>query len=364
MFRIESTPVPHRAPQSKPAQTQTQTHATPPQPQLSPEQAAAQLGVHTIGELELMADDLSSVLAQMRRRSEAERRSNRSTHPFASILEGEPEGKVDSLTVIARSSDVSKQGFLDLARTLFPDDSDLVLVLRELIRRRKIRKTGSVDVINLEEILEQVWNEADPKQCKAGLNVALKATLFSRTMEVSAQALRQSYRDFIVSEDGVLPQYELWVSQFGADRRSQIVDYMECAMLVDIQSHDPSCSKLEFGSLLGQVLTLKKLHASDLAFLQVFMKTSQNYALLEPVVLQTWLDCLQRPFQIKKEIDKHHLCNMAQTLMLPVDQLRQKLLTAISKIDGDLFMDRDIRHVLMDALLAFDPGRPVLKSPE
>lgn len=348
MQKINSAPI-----QRPPAQWR-QTPAAAAQPPQSSETQAAELGIRTLADLELMSDDLASVLVQLRRRSEAEKRSNRATNPYAWILEEDSQEKVNSLHHIGQTTDLLAGNFLETARSLFPDDSDLVLVLRELIRRKRLRKTSGIDSLQLEEMLESVIREGNPKMCKAGINVGLKATLYSSRMEVSAKALRQSYRDFLVSDEGELPQYEQWVEQYGPGRRVQVADFIETALLHDMQSHDPSCSKPEFGMLLGQMVTLKKLQASDHAFVQSFLRSNANFLLIEPALLTAWFECLQNPFQLKREIDHARLANLSRTLILPVPALRQRLLNAIRLIDAELFLDADIRQVLLDALLDFD----------
>ena len=295
-----------------------------------------------------LADDMSAVVAQFRRRADAEKRAASATDPFERILEEESEPKVDKLTVIARSHEISKQNFLGFARSLFPDESDFILVLRELIKRRK---AGSVSTVDFEELLEEVWENSNRKLCQAGLNVGLKARLYSKKMNVSPKALRNTYREFLISDDGELFQYEQWIEQYGANRRGMVAEFIETSLLRDIQSHDPSCSRLEFGSLLNHVVTLKKLQASDMTFLNVFFRGNLNFLLLENELLACWLDCLQRPFKIKKEIEKNSLSNLAHTFFLSPEDVRQKLLTAIRQLDADLFLDGEIKQILLDTLL-------------
>jgi len=315
-------------------------------------QTPAENTVVTYSEIVSMAGDMSEVLAQFQRRARAEKSSSRATDPFERILEEESEPKTDSLYVIAKAPDISKQGFLDFARSLFPDASDFVLVLRELIRRRR---ASGVAAAQFEEMLEEVWQNTDPKLCQAGLNVGLKARLYSKKMEVSPQTLRDTYREFLISDEGELFQYENWIEQYGSRRRNLVTEFVETSLLHDIQSHDPSCSRLEFGALLGHVVKLKKLQAADLGFLQVFLRGNPNALLLEDILLQCWFDCLQRPFNIKKEIETNHLRNLAKSLHLPEGKLQQKLLLAIRQLDDDFFLENEIKQILIDSLLNFQP---------
>jgi len=312
-------------------------------------------GQPSYSDLYSIADDMSAVMAQFRRRADAQRRGSSATDPFERILEEDSQEKVNGLHVITKSPEVSKSAFLSLARAMFPDDSDMVLVLRELIKRRK---AGKLDTVAFEELLEEVWEQSNPKACQAGLNIGLKAKLFSKKMQVSPKALRNTYREFLESDDPEIFQYEQWVDQYGVDRRDMVADFVETSLLHDIQSHDPSCSRAEFGNLLNHVVTMKKLQSSDTAFLQEFLRGNLKLVLIEKDLLNCWFDILQRPFKIKKEIEKHHLDNLSHQLFLSKDVLQQKLLTAVRELDGDLFLDPELKQILIEALIYFPHGKP------
>lgn len=307
-------------------------------------------GIPDYGDLYQLADDISAVLAQFRRRNDAEKRSLSSSDPFERILEEESEPKVDSLHVIAQTSAMSKDVFYNFARSMFPDDSDLVMVLRELIKRRKL---AGLDTVIFEELLEEVWEKSNKKYCQAGLNIGLKARLYSKKMDVSAKALRDTYRDFLSNDEEEVFQYQQWVEQYGADRRRKVAEFIEISLMHDIKSHDPSCSRLEFGNLLGHIVNLKKLQASDMVFIKVFFRQNLHIALLENELLACWFDCLQNPFKIKNEIEKNKLTNLAKSFFLLPEEVRQKLLAAIKLIDIDLFFEPEIKQILIDALLIF-----------
>ena len=330
-----------------------------------------------------LADDLSAVAAQLRRRNDVEKRSPNSGDPFDRILEEDAELKVEHLLFISHAPEITPQELLSQARSMFPDDSDLILVLREIIKRRKVRNE-STDV--LEEVMQQVWAETNVKHCKAGLNVGLKAQMFASKMAVTAWALRDTYREFLESGDGKISQYEQWVEQFGTVRRYLVAQFIETALLNDIQSHDPSCSRAEFGALLGHLVNFKKLLASDKAFMDVFFKDAPrgnirrkekqqdgqgrdqnkgsqhgsdqeqegNQTTPEIEALVCWFDCLQRPFKIQREIEKNQLAQLTESLGLDRPVLQQKLLRAIKSLDGDLFFDAEAKNILMESLLKMD----------
>jgi len=336
---------------------------------------AAQEQSHTYFDLINIADDLAAIAAQLRRRNDVEKKSPNSSDPFDRILEDDAEPKVEHLLFVAHASDITPQELLLQARSMFPDDSDLILVLREIIKRRKLRNEPT-DV--LEEVMQQVWAETNEKHCKAGMNVGLKAQLFAKKMAVTPWALRDTYREFLSSGDGEISQYEHWVEQYGNVRRHLVAEFIETALLHDIQSHDPSCSRTEFGALLNHVVTFKKLRASDKAFMQVFLKglkrgnerakekqqqhdrekvtqqESDQEVVPDIEVLACWFDCLQRPFKIQREIERNQLAELVERFSLSKPVLQQKLLRAIKLLDGDLFFDAEAKEILIEALLNMD----------
>jgi len=335
---------------------------------------AAQEQTHTYFDLVNIADDLAAIAAQLRRRNDVEKKSPNSSDPFDRILEDDAEPKVEHLLFIAHAGELTPQELLLQARGMFPDDSDLILVLREIIKRRKLRNEET-DV--LEEVMQLVWAGANEKHCKAGMNVGLKAQLFAKKMAVTPWALRDTYREFLSSGDGEISQYEHWVEQYGNVRRHLVAEFIETSLLHDIQSHDPSCSRAEFGGLLNHIVTFKKLRASDKAFMQVFLKglkrgndrekgkqhkrdqkdhprDSDQEVVPDIEVLACWFDCLQRPFKIQKEIERNQLAQLVERFNLSKPVLQQKLLRAIKLLDGDLFFDAEAKQILIEALLDLD----------
>ena len=294
------------------------------------------------------SDDMAMLLAQFRRRAMADK-NNSKVDPFERILEEQSEPKVDQLLVIARSAELSPGVFLVYARAMFPDDSDLVLVLREMIRRRKLEKA---DTSMLEEVLQQIWDGSNQKQCKAGVNVGLKTRIFSKKLAVSAWALRDSYRQFLESQGSELDEYGNWVTDYGNERRTIVGEFIQTALLHDIQSHDPSCSLQEFGNLLNRVVNLKKIQASDMTFQQIFLRAGTPVP--DNELLTCWFDCLQRPFEIQQEIERYKLANLVKRLGLTPSKLQQTLLRAIQQIDNDLFFDDAVKHILIESLLNLD----------
>ena len=208
-------------------------------------------------------DEMSAALTQFRNRRDYDKKLGHLADSFERVLDEEAQPKAQQIVHVAKSHGVSAEELLRQVRSLFPDDSDLVLVLRELLRRRQL---DEVVRKRLQALLKQVEEQAEPKPLKAGINCALKARLFGKALSLSPGLLRASYRQFLESEAAEAEIYADWVGSYGYQRRAVVLDFIEGALLADIDSLDASCSRLEFGNLLGRLGQLKLLRSADALF--------------------------------------------------------------------------------------------------
>jgi type III secretion protein W len=236
-----------------------------PQPQVNADNELDDSGTAAIAHrLVQISDEMSAALAQFRGRRLFELKSDASTDSFERVLEDDTLPKAKQVLNLARLTDKPVTWLLQMARGLFPDDSDLALVLRELLRRKKLEKATRQ---RLETLLQTVVAQASPKRLNAGINTALKARMFGASMDVRASLLRETYRDFLESEGGPLDCYQDWIALYGPSQRMNVLAFIEAALLTDISAQDPSCSRAEFGNLLGRVTDLKRLRCADELFI-------------------------------------------------------------------------------------------------
>lgn len=211
-------------------------------------------------------DEMTAALTQFRNRRDYEKKSPIIEESFERVLDEDAIPKTQQILKIVSDMD----GFLshDLlrqARALFPDDSDLVLVLREMLRRYKF---DEVKRRRIQEALLQIEEQANPRALRAGINCALKAKLFGKMLSLSPSLLRASYRNFLENNAGEMAIYEEWIASYGYQKRSFILDFVETALLTDVDAQDPSCSSLEFGHLLSKLTQLKVLRSADITFIK------------------------------------------------------------------------------------------------
>lgn len=217
------------------------------------------------------ADDMSAVAGRFRQRREYEKKSSAMEESsFERVLDDDAQPKVSKLIQALNGKEgAAIMRFLQQARALFPDESDLVMVLRELLYRRNL---DEIRRKRLKALLSQVEKEADPKRLKAGINVALKARLLGSTLKMTPTLLRESYRSFLANDDTDLMQYQTWISTYGVENRGILTTFMEDALLADIDAADPSCSHSEFFFLQERIKQIKRIRSSDILFVQGLLK--------------------------------------------------------------------------------------------
>jgi len=207
----------------------------------------------------------ASLRSQFRRRADVGDKIENPSEGFERVLEEDAIPRAMQIRAMAGEAGRSAEWLLQQARQRFSDPSDLVLVLRELLRRQDMPVATRQ---RLETMLAQVQSQAPAKRLKAGINCALKARLFGRRMALRAGLLRESYRSFLEGEDDPGSSYEDWIALYGYEHRSPVLDFIEAALLTDIDALDPSCSRREFGELLRRLGDLKCLRSADALFIQ------------------------------------------------------------------------------------------------
>lgn len=242
-------------------------------------------------------DEMSAAMTQFRNRRDLEKKSDQLSGSFERVLEEDTLPKVKEIIQLARIQKLSPEELLKLSRALFPDDSDLALVLRELLRRMKL---AEVVTKRIQFLLKEVESQSDPKVLKAGINCALKARLFGKALELRPGLLRASYRQFLSSEEPEIEVYADWIGNYGYQRRALVLDFIESALVTDINSLDASCSRMEFGYLLGRLSQLKLLRSADMLFVNRLLANTivQTFNKNEGDWLLLMLSLLQQPSEL------------------------------------------------------------------
>lgn len=241
----------------------------------------------------------ASLRSQFRRRGDFGNKFEGLAESFERVLEDDVVPKARQVMSLAKLGDRSIEWLLAQARGMFPDDSDLVLVLRELLRAKSMAEATRK---RLETMLQEVLNQSPPKRLKAGINSALKAKMFGTALALRAALLRDTYRSFLESEGGATTSYEDWIAIYGYQHRSSVLEFIEASLLTDIDAQDPSCSREEFGQLLRKLGDLKRLRSVDAIFIPRLLGDPlvRQHNASEPDWLVFMLGLLQFPDELEQ----------------------------------------------------------------
>lgn len=278
-----------------------------------------------------ISDEMSAALAQFRGRRHFELKSDTLTDNFERVLDDDTVPKAQQILSLARLTDKPVAWLLQMARKLFADDSDLALVLRELLRRKKLQPATRQ---RLETLLQTVVAQASPKRMNAGINAALKARMFGKSMAVRAGLLRETYRDFLESDEGPVSCYQDWIALYGPTQRMNVLAFIEAALLTDISAQDPSCSRSEFGQLLARVTDLKRLRSADELFI--------GQLLADALICQhncdetDWLVFLLGVLAYPDELDQLLLGALGEPLLLSPHRERSTVLQKVRRLSLQL----------------------------
>lgn len=296
-------------------------------------------------------DEMSAAMAQFRHRRDYEKKADSLADSFERVLDDGAQPKAQRILQIIRSQSISAEKLLSYIREFFPDDSDLVLVLRELLKRHA---TDPMEGKRLSSVLQEAEAQIEPRQLNAGINCALKARLFGKALKLRPGLLRATYRQFIQSNESESELYADWISSYGYRRRHAILDYIEEALLADINSQLASSSCSEFGYLLCRLSQIKRLRSADILFVRnlVDCLPGSQFADDEALWVLLMLSLLQNP----RDVDDILMDTVRPKMMLLNTRERsiflQGLYMACKSIPASLF-DGEQNVVLLEHLNTF-----------
>ncbi|HEY0210485.1 type III secretion system gatekeeper subunit SctW [Acerihabitans sp.] len=274
----------------------------------------------------------SSAAAQFASRRQYEKYERDTEMNFARILDDDVVPKVDQLLRMLKDGNLfQKNLFLQYARSLFPDDSDLVMVLRELLRRRRLDETVGKA---LSELLADVEAQADSRLLNAGINCALKARLFGQAhLELNPAMLRGSYRLFLQQDRRALEDYQEWIACYGHRYRSVITAFIEAALMADVYAVTPSSPSV-YGDFIGKLCQLRLIRSGDDLFMKKLLSNKLIVGLNKSE--QDWLIFLFLLLQFPEDIDEHLHHLMGSSFLLLDHHERSAILQQLFRLCKEL----------------------------
>ncbi len=300
--------------------------------------------------LAMLSDEMSLAMTQFGLRRQSIKREQDAAESFEHILEDDVVPKVDMLLKLSATRKLSLESLLQQARAAFPDESDLVMVLRELLRRRQLTELVKQQ---LQALLKLVELQAAPRELKAGINCGLKARLFGlQSMQMKPALLRLSYRQFLKNERHEVKEYQDWITCYGYLHRARVLEFIEAALVADMLSQDPSCSRGEFGTLITKLGQLKRLRSGDYLFINTLLSPPRQVSIQKSE--KEWLILFMSILECPELIALHLQDNLGELFLMGGYSERASLLGVIYKacksLPNELFIDPASAPLLLTEL--------------
>ena len=213
-------------------------------------------------------DEMSAALTQFMKKKIYEEQLANFLDGEEYVLEDQPIEKTDKVMEALKAATTHDYEVYSFAKKLFPDESDLVVVLRAILRKKQISENVR---LNAEALLRKVNQETTKKFINSGINSALKAKLFGQALSLNPKLLRTSYRQFLMAEDDAVDTYVEWIGSYGYQNRMLVTKFIKETLFSDINALDASCSSLEFGMFLNKLSQLLSLQSAEALFLKTLM---------------------------------------------------------------------------------------------
>ncbi|WP_312625839.1 type III secretion system gatekeeper subunit SctW [Scandinavium sp.] len=214
-------------------------------------------------EMSNAAEEMADILSAFGRFSKAGRKNDNADNDFvSSMLEDQGDEKLDTLIrQVAKLRDMNN--LINFARQLFPNDSDLMLALREMLLSRQL---SELQKKKIKEAIADLEKFGDRKKMQSGMNVGRLAKRFSEGAEgkpLSAKDLRNSYLSFLEMEVPAGFIYKEWIDIYGYANRTRLLAFTLSALIADMKANEPGIHSSEFGPLSSKLSDARVLNTLD-----------------------------------------------------------------------------------------------------
>lgn len=230
------------------------------------------LSINLQQELNDAAEEMADVLSLSSRRFSkiAKKNDNSDNDGAPTILEDNVDGKFNYLVKqIPRLRNVND--ILSFARSMFPNDSDLVIVLRELLHSRRL---STLQKEKVKEVINDLDKFGDRQKIQSGINIGKIAKKFSGEQDgrrISPADLRNAYLLFL--ELNHIPAtyiFQGWIEEYGVSNRKRLLTFTLSALVADMKANEPGIHFSEFGPLSSKLSDARILHSLDESVIKSF----------------------------------------------------------------------------------------------
>ncbi|VVD77396.1 type III secretion system gatekeeper subunit SctW [Pandoraea anhela] len=299
------------------------------------------------------SDEMSSAMAQFRLRANRQEENRGMAQSYDYILEEDAPNKIRE---ILGASWVTPEELTRLLRRAFDDVSDRWLALQAIATQRASLRVDQQLVLEAVIAEAQAAPPEEIRERKAGVHCAIKARLVGHHMalDFAPNMLRAAYRSFLTTESSDIEIYQTWISGFGAERREQVLVFMEGAIVDDMRAEDPSSTPPQFASSLARLGTLRRLRACERSFV---LRVSGS-ALAAPFNAneKDWLHFLLAVLTDPMALDESLRYTMGVNALLHDNRdharLINLLLFACHQLPGEPLQTQENRDLLLEGLQA------------
>lgn len=232
------------------------------------------------------AEEFADVLSTFGRFSRMGRRNDNVENDFlSSMLEEKADEKHDTLIKQVSKLLLNSDALLKYGRSLFPNDSDLMLALRELMLSRQL---SALQKKKIKEAIVDLEKFADCSKMRSGMNIGRLAKRFSEMdgqQRMSARELRACYLRFLELDLPGSFIYQDWIEQYGCHNRKRLLAFTMNALIADMKSTEPGIHFDEFGPLSDRLSDARTIHTLDLLLNEQFSALSFRESLKNEIKL-------------------------------------------------------------------------------
>lgn len=221
-------------------------------------------------EMNFATEEMADLISSFGRFSKLGRRNDSTENDYSSsMLEDKADEK---LGVIVKNINKLQNltNLLNFSRSLFPNDSDLMLALRELLLSRQL---SELQKKKIKEAILDLEKFCDSKKMHSGINIGHLAKRFSHNQNaklLSAKDLRNSYLRFLELDIPASFIYQDWIEEFGCHNRTRLLSFTLAALVADMKANVPGIHFAEFGSLSAKLSDARILHTLDGSLIESF----------------------------------------------------------------------------------------------
>ncbi|MFB6324911.1 type III secretion system gatekeeper subunit SctW [Pantoea deleyi] len=310
-------------------------------------------------EMNNAAEEMADLLSAFGRFSKAGRKNDSADNDFvSSMLEDLADEKLNTLIKhVARLSDFNN--LLNFARQLFPDDSDLMLALREMLLSRQL---SELQKKKIKEAIADLEKFADTKKMQSGMNVGRLAKRFSDgsgDRPLSAKDLRNSYLNFLELEIPAGFIYKDWIDVYGYQNRTRLLVFTLSALVADMKANEPGIHTSEFGPLSAKLSDARLLNTLDQLLNDSFAKfpfreqmRNHQQMLGEEDIVGLYMAGLVDADQFKVTLNAFSKNFMSLLLIKQRSMVIQELRNVYNVTPDFIFVDTLYRDVIVNHLAA------------